>query len=91
MKCPNCGEDRNRVHRTDDSSYLPHVRRARLCLVCHTVFETVEQPTGEPYFKRKAARVEPSLFDEAIDRAQAHAEEIRQNRERELDRRRSNA
>ncbi len=89
MKCPKCGEDSNLVHRTDDSSYLPHIRRARLCRNCHFVFETVEQATGDRYFKRKEAALGPGLFDEVIERTQIHADELRAKRAVELDRRRT--
>lgn len=52
MTCPFCGSNDNKVWQSDDSVDLTFKRRGRLCLKCRVVFETIEQPTNNDYFKR---------------------------------------
>lgn len=54
MKCPRteCGEDDNRVYRTDESFLLSTVVRYRLCLACGHRWITEEKDTGRTWGKK---------------------------------------
>ena len=58
---PNCkrdlddvpkGKEKGFVYETDKSDGLPFIRRGRVCTNCGFIFETIEEPTGDPYHKR---------------------------------------
>lgn len=91
MKCPKCGEDNNMVLRTDDSTMLSHIRRARLCGNCRFAFETVETATGDDYFKRRSSELTPDMFEAVMEKRDTNAKLARVHRELEISKRKGEA
>ncbi len=65
MKCPKCGEDKNRVVKTHSQKnfMMKSNIRTRQCDLCHWLWDTKEVIDGEPYQMKDFGKVYENQYD----------------------------